>query len=111
MKRFLLVLLVAALFASPLFAEGEAEQMTEFGTKRAETLIIQTFDARSSAPDSFNYYLTARETWHGSRMLGFAYLWETDTGTGETVGELGSERCDRRLVRHAIRERVAVKHQ
>ncbi len=60
-------------------------QTTEFGTQRHETIIVQTFDARSPAPDTFNYYLAGQDRWHGARELAFAYLWETDTGTGATV--------------------------
>ncbi len=65
--------------------------MTEFGTKRSETVIVQTFDARSATPDTFNPYLAGLDRWHGARMVNYAYLWEMDTGTGKTVNELAAE--------------------
>jgi peptide/nickel transport system substrate-binding protein len=92
MKKILIVLMAVALFSPSLFAAGkkEAEVMTEFDTKRSETVIVQTFDARSAVPDAFNMYIQTQDRWHGSRMLAFAYLWETDTGTGETAPELAA---------------------
>jgi hypothetical protein len=35
-------------------AAAASDEMTEFGTKHAETPFVQTFDARSAAPDAFN---------------------------------------------------------
>lgn len=66
-----------------------AAAMTAFETPRNETVIVQRFDNRSSAPDLFNPYLDYNR-WGAIRMLGFMYLWETDTGTGETVSELAA---------------------
>ena len=66
-----------------------AATMTAFNTPRNETVIVQRFDNRSSAPDIFNPYLQY-DRWGAIRMLGFMYLWETDTGTGETVNELAA---------------------
>ena len=92
MKKVLIGLIVMVLFPLSIFAVGskETEVMTDFDTKRSETVIVQTFDSRSATPDSFNMYLAQQDRWHGSRMLAFAYLWETDTGTGETVNELAA---------------------
>jgi peptide/nickel transport system substrate-binding protein len=91
MKRIVLLLAAALLVTPAIFAAPQAEEMTEFGTKRAETVIVQTFDARSATPDSFNMYLAGQDRWHGARMLAFAYLWEMDTGTGKTVSELAAD--------------------
>jgi peptide/nickel transport system substrate-binding protein len=90
-KRGVIGLVAALLLASPMVARSAADEMTEFGTKRAETVIVQTFDARSAAPDVFNRYMTGVDNWHGARMLAHSYLWETDTGTGKTVSELAAE--------------------
>jgi peptide/nickel transport system substrate-binding protein len=83
-RLFFSILLVLV----PLLAAAEA--MTEFGTPRNETLIVQSFDSRSSAPDTFNWYLD-RDLWHGARMLCYSYLWETDTSNGAIVNELAAE--------------------
>ncbi len=61
--------------------------MTDVGTPRHETLIFQTFDRQTANPDQHNP-LMAYAQWRGFRELGWGYLWETDTGTGESYPEL-----------------------
>ncbi len=61
--------------------------MTDVGTPRSETLIFQTFDRKTANPDQMNP-LMAYSVWRGFRELGWGYLWETDTGTGESYPEL-----------------------
>ncbi len=72
-------------------AAGEAAPaggvMTDVGTPRSETLIFQTFDRKAANPDQMNP-LMAYAVWRGFRELGWGYLWETDTGTGESYPEL-----------------------
>ncbi|MCA9836243.1 MAG: ABC transporter substrate-binding protein [Trueperaceae bacterium] len=65
-----------------------AQEMTDVGTPRSETLIFQTFDRQTANPDQFNPLLSSYAVWRGFRELGWGTLWETDTGTGETVPEL-----------------------
>ncbi len=68
---------------------GEVE-MTDVGTPRNETLIFQTFNRQSPAPANHNS-MQDYARWRGFRELGFGALWETDTATGISYGELAAE--------------------
>ncbi len=68
-------------------ARASDGEMTDVGTPRNETLIFQTFDRQTSDPSNMNPML-AYARWRGFRELGWGALWETDTGTGESYGEL-----------------------
>ena len=78
-------------------AKAEAEEamaeevvMTDVGTPRHETLIFQTFDRQTPDPDNHNP-MQAYARWRGFRELAWGWLYETDTGTGESYGELAAE--------------------
>jgi peptide/nickel transport system substrate-binding protein len=82
--RLLLTSAMGALMTTTAFAQGA---MTDVGTPRAETLIVQTFDGRSANPgqqNPFNLYAI----WRGFRELGWSFLWEMNTATGESYPEL-----------------------
>lgn len=49
--RFLLTSAMGALMTTTAFAQGA---MTDVGTPRSETLIVQTFDGRSANPSAQN---------------------------------------------------------
>ncbi len=61
--------------------------LTDVGTPRSETLIVQTFDRKSANPDQHNY-LMAYDVWRGVRELCMGFLWETDTGKGVSYPEV-----------------------
>lgn len=63
--------------------------MTDVGTPRNETVIAQTFDRQSSNPDQHNMLMNY-DIWRGVRELCMGYLWETDTGTGESYPEIAA---------------------
>ena len=74
-------------------AQAEPEEdvvMTDVGTPRHETLIFQTFDRQTADPGNMNP-MQAYARWRGFRELGWGWLYETDTGTGESYGELAAE--------------------
>jgi peptide/nickel transport system substrate-binding protein len=73
--------------AAPSSGDGA---MTDVGTPRNETLIFQTFDRKTNNPDQHNPLMQYAQ-WRGFRELGWGYLWETDTGTGESYPELAAE--------------------
>lgn len=73
--------------AAPAGGEGV---MTDVGTPRSETLIFQTFDRKTNNPDQHNPLMQYAQ-WRGFRELGWGYLWETDTGTGESYPELAAD--------------------
>jgi peptide/nickel transport system substrate-binding protein len=82
--RYLLAPILGALMTTTGFAQGA---MTDVGTPRSETLIVQAFDGRSANPSAQNP-LNSYAIWRGFRELGWSFLWEMDTATGESYPEL-----------------------
>ncbi len=72
-------------------ATGGSGEMTEVGTPRSETLIVQTFDGKVDVPDNFNPLNASYVLWRGLRELAWGYLWEMDTATGQSYPELAAE--------------------
>jgi peptide/nickel transport system substrate-binding protein len=64
--------------------------MTEVDTPRTETLIVQTFDGKTNAPDNMNPLSGGYSLWRGFRELAWGYLWEMDTATGQSYPELAA---------------------
>lgn len=89
MKRTFLIVLSLLLMVLSVGGVVSAQEMTDVGTPRNETLIFQTFDRQSSNPDQHNPLMNY-DIWRGLRELGLGYLWETDTGTGESYPELAA---------------------
>jgi peptide/nickel transport system substrate-binding protein len=79
--------LFASLIAGALSTTAFAQAMTDVGTPRSETLIVQTFDGKASNPDAQNP-LNSYAIWRGFRELGWSFLWEMDTATGQSYSEL-----------------------
>lgn len=86
MKKSLLFLILMLMCISLV----SAQEMTDVGTPRNETLIFQTFDRQTQTPDQHNPLMNFA-VWRGFRELGWGFLWETDTGTGESYPELAAE--------------------
>ena len=87
-KSFLITVVLALFFVSVGLVS--AQEMTDVGTPRNETLIFQTFDRQTQTPDQHNPLMNFA-VWRGFRELGWGFLWETDTGTGESYPELAAE--------------------
>ncbi len=81
--RLLMTSAVGALMTTTAFAKA----MTDVGTPRSETLIVQTFDGRAANPSAQNP-LNSYAIWRGFRELGWGYLWEMDTATGVSYPEM-----------------------
>jgi len=81
--RTLMASAVGALMTTTAFAQA----MTDVGTPRSETLIVQTFDGRAANPSAQNP-LNSYAIWRGFRELGWGYLWEMDTATGVSYPEM-----------------------
>jgi peptide/nickel transport system substrate-binding protein len=84
LSRFLMAPILGALLTTTALAQGA---MTDVGTPRSETLIVQTFDGRAANPQAQNP-LNAYALWRGFRELGWSFLWEMDTATGQSYPEL-----------------------
>jgi peptide/nickel transport system substrate-binding protein len=65
-------------------------EMTDVGTPRNQTLIVQTFDGKTDNPDNMNPLMGSYALWRGFRELGWGYLWEMDTATGKSYPELAA---------------------
>lgn len=86
LSRYLMVPLLGALMG----ATSLAQEMTDVGTLRNETLVVQTFDGRSPNPNAMNP-LNGYAVWRGFRELAWGYLWEMDTGTGTSYPEMAAD--------------------
>jgi len=89
MKTGFLLTLVLALVLTGT-AVVSAQEMTDVGTPRNETLIFQTFDRQTANPDQHNP-LMDYALWRGFRELAWGYLWETNTATGAAYPELATD--------------------
>src|SRR5579859_1649077 len=65
--------------------------LTDVGTPRNQTLIVQTFDGKTDNPDNMNPLSGSYAIWRGFRELAWGYLWEMDTATGKSYPELASD--------------------
>jgi peptide/nickel transport system substrate-binding protein len=83
--RYLLAPVLAALMGGA----ATAQTMTDVGTPRNETLVVQTFDGKAANPDVSNP-LNMYAIWRGYRELGWSFLWEMDTATGVSYPELAA---------------------
>ena len=89
MKK-LISLGAAALTAAMLFAAPAiAGEMTDVGTPRAETLIMET-QTPTDVPGQFNPYMLGTQMGFGIHQLITAHLWEIDTALGEQFGEVAA---------------------
>jgi len=87
LSRFMMAPLLGALLSTTALAQGT---MTDVGTPRNETLIVQTFDGKVANPDAQNPFISYA-IWRGFRELGWSSLWEMDTATGKSYTELAAE--------------------
>ncbi len=84
----LLFALVALDLSACTSAASQQDSMTSVGTPRSQTLIFQNFDGKTDNPDMMNPLMSNYAIWRGFRELGWGYLWEMDTATGKSYGEL-----------------------
>src|SRR5215813_1353165 len=89
MKRRLILTLALIFFLMSISAV-RAQDTTDVGTPRNETLVVQTFDRQTTTPDLMNPLMNFA-IWRGFRELGAGFLWETDTGNGQSYPELAAE--------------------
>lgn len=91
-KRVSIFLVAVMLLACsiPMMASGEA--MTDVGTPRSETLILEPDDDVNVSPGQFNTYMIGtRSAWGIHNLLREHGLWEVNTITGELVPTIAAE--------------------
>ena len=73
---------------TPAAAEGK---LTEVGTPRAETLIMDHLDGRVDNPKQFNPYMPGTRFNQGWHQLGLSNMWEMNTVTGKQFPAMAAE--------------------
>ncbi|MAS33879.1 MAG: peptide ABC transporter substrate-binding protein [Anaerolineaceae bacterium] len=86
--RFTVILTVLLLL---MVTSVSAQEMTEAGTPRTETLIVDQLDGRIDNPTQTNPYQSGTRFSSGLHQLVFTNLWEINTITGEQFPALAAE--------------------
>lgn len=109
MRKTLSILLTLVMLFS-LGSVAFAEEMTEVGTPRSETLIVET-QAPTDVPGQFNGYMQGTQLGFGIHQLMSAMLWEMDTIKGEQFGEVaeGMPVSNEDFTEHTIKVRQGIK--
>ena len=66
-----------------------AQQMTDVGTPRAETLIVDMLNARVGNPENMNMYQQGVTINHGYHQMAGALLYDIDTAKGMRTAAFG----------------------
>ncbi len=88
-KTLSLVLALAMLCTLFMGFTALAEETTDVGTPRSETLIMET-QTPTDVPGQFNPYMMGTQMGFGIHQLITAHLWEIDTAKGEQFGEVAA---------------------
>jgi len=85
LRRAMLAAAVLA-FAQPALAvlvgDARAATMTDVGTPREETLIVEHLAGRLGNPTQMNPYQEGLQMGEGLRQIAYSQLWDIDTSTG-----------------------------
>src|SRR5450631_1836869 len=85
-RAILAYLMFAAIAVAPL----AAVTMTDVGTPRNETLIVEHLNGRIGNPTQMNFYQEGLQTGEGLRQIAYSQLWDIDTSTGKQFPALAS---------------------
>ncbi|MDO4356865.1 MAG: ABC transporter substrate-binding protein [Clostridia bacterium] len=90
MRKTLSLVLALAMLLTMCASFATAEEMTEQGTPRAQTLIVE-FQSPITTPGQFNPYMNGTSKGSGLHQMLFDYLWEMDTVKGEQFPALAED--------------------
>ncbi len=109
MRKILSMILVLAMLLS-LASFATAEETTEVGTPRSETLIVET-QSPTDTPGQFNSYMQGTSMGFGIHQLMSAMMWEMDTVKGEQFGEVadGFPESNADFTEHTVKIRQGIK--
>lgn len=109
MRKTLSIFLALVMLLS-LGSVAFAEEMTEVGTPRSETLIVET-QTPTDVPGQFNGYMQGTQMGFGIHQLMSAMLWEMDTISGEQFGEVidGMPISNEDFTEHTLKVRQGIK--
>ena len=84
--------------------------MTDVGTPRSETLIVET-QTPTDVPGQFNGYMQGTQMGFGIHQLMSAMMWEMNTQTGEQFGEVadGMPESNADFTEHTVKIREGIK--
>jgi peptide/nickel transport system substrate-binding protein len=68
-----------------------AQEMTDVGTPRNETLIVDMLNARVGNPTNMNMYQQGVTVNHGMHQVASALLWDIDTAKGTQIPNLAAD--------------------
>ena len=85
-------------------------EMTEVGTPRTETLIVEC-QSPTDTPGQFNSYMTGTSNGFGIHQLMVAHLWEMDTVKGEQFGDVAEAlpESNADFTEHTVKIRQGIK--
>ncbi|MEG2208830.1 MAG: ABC transporter substrate-binding protein [Clostridia bacterium] len=109
MRKFTALLLTVVMLLS-LCSFAMAEETTEVGTPRRETLIVET-QVPTDVPGQFNSYMQGTQMGFGIHQLMSAMMWEMDTTKGEQFGEVaeGMPESNADFTEHIVKIRKGIK--
>ena len=89
---------------------GKKGDMTEVGTPRDETLIVEA-QTPTDVPGQFNTYMSGTQVGFGIHQLMSAMMWEMDTVKGEQFGEVadGMPESNEDFTEHIVKIRKGIK--
>lgn len=108
--RKILSLVLALMMVLSMGSFAFAEEMTEVGTPRAETLIMET-QTPTDVPGQFNTYMLGTQKGFGIHQFLSSCLWEMDTVKGEQFGEIavGMPEQNEDFTEHVVKLREGIK--
>jgi peptide/nickel transport system substrate-binding protein len=111
-KKAKILSLIMVVVLSLTLATGivSAQLMTEVGTPRHETLIVET-QTPTDVPGQFNSYMFGTQMGFGIHQLMSAMMWEMDTVKGEQYPEVaeGFPESNEDFTEHIVRIRKGIK--
>ncbi len=107
---FTMLFLLPAAAMTGCKSGSSTETMTDVGTPRRETLIVET-QTPTDVPGQFNTYMQGTQVGFGIHQLMSAMMWEMDTVKGEQFGEVadGMPESNDDFTEHTVKIRKGIK--
>ena len=90
MRKTLSLILALAMMLTMCASFASAEAMTDVGTPRAQTLVVE-FQSPITTPGQFNPYMSGTSKGAGLHQMLYDYLWEMDSVTGQQFPALAED--------------------
>ena len=90
MRKTLSLILALAMMLTMFASFATAEEMTDVGTPRKDTLIVEVQNPMAT-PGQFNPYMTGTSAGFGLQQMLFDHLWEMNTVSGQQFPALAAD--------------------